>query len=108
MFVVGCVSVEALVRNVSANSLIIGLNRYVVALLLSTAYVWTVEMVFIQLGMQSLPFQGNHILVIITILSYANDALLHGRKEVLPWMLVMIGAAMGVLFITHQLWALIT
>ena len=106
MFVVGCLSVEQLVRAISAHSLIVGLNRYVVALLLSIAFVWSVEVLFIQLGMDALPFQGNHILVVIAILSYANDVVLYGRKQVLPWMLVMISSAMGALFITHQLWAL--
>ena len=106
MFVVGCLSVEHLVRAISARSLIVGLNRYVVALLLSIAYVWSVEMLFIQLGMDALPFQGNHILVVIGILSYANDVVLYGRSKVLPWMLVMISAAMAALLITHHLWAL--
>jgi hypothetical protein len=108
MFVVGCLSVELLVRTISAQSLIVGLNRYVVALLLSIAYVWSAEVLFIQLGMNALPFQGNHILVVIAILSYANDVVLYGRRQVLPWMLVMISSAMGALLITHQLWALAT
>ncbi len=108
MFVVGCLSVEQLVRAISGQSLIVGLNRYVVALLLSIAYVWSAEILFIQLGMTALPFQGNHILVVIAILSYANDVVLYGRRQVLPWMLVMISSAMGALLITHQLWALAT
>jgi|LauGreDrversion4_2_1035121.scaffolds.fasta_scaffold24571_3 hypothetical protein len=108
MFVVGCLIVELLVRAISAQSLIVGLNRYVVALLLSIAYVWSAEVLFIQLGMNALPFQGNHILVVIAILSYANDVVLYGRRQVLPWMLVMISSAMGALLITHQLWALAT
>ena len=106
MFVVGCLSVEQLVRAISMRSLIVGLNRYVVTLLLSMTYVWSVEVLFIQLGMNALPFQGNHILVVIAILSYANDVVLYGRQHVLPWMLVMISSAMAALLITHQLWAL--
>jgi hypothetical protein len=70
--------------------------------------VWSAEVLFIQLGMNALPFQGNHILVVIAILSYANDVVLYGRRQVLPWMLVMISSAMGALLITHQLWALAT
>jgi hypothetical protein len=46
--------------------------------------------------------------VVIAILSYANDVVLYGRRQVLPWMLVMISSAMGALLITHQLWALAT
>mgnify|MGYP006285708813 CR=1 FL=1 len=106
MFLLGCISVESAIQAISKISLIVGLNRYVVSLLLSTAYVWSAEIVLIQLGMRSLPFQGNHILVILAILSYANDLTLHGRRQVLPWMLVMVGSAMGVLGLTHQLLAL--
>jgi hypothetical protein len=83
----------------------IGLNRYVVALLLSTGYVWTMELLLIRSGVQALPFQGNHILVIIAILSYANDLTLHHRKQVLPWMLLLIASAAVVLWLTHQLLA---
>jgi hypothetical protein len=108
MFVGGCLSVEHLVRAISARSLIVGLNRYVVSLLLSIGYVWSAEMLFIQLGIQALPFQGNHILVVIAILSYANDVVLYGRSKVLPWMLLMISTAMATLLITHHLWALAT
>ena len=108
MFVGGCLSVEHLVRAISARSLIVGLNRYVVSLLLSIGYVWSAEMLFIQLGIQALPFQGNHMLVVIAILSYANDVVLYGRSKVLPWMLLMISAAMATLLITHHLWALAT
>lgn len=108
MFLIGCVSVEFAIKQISRISLIIGLNRYAISLLLSTAYVWSVEIGFIQLGMRSLPFQANHILVIIAILSYANDLTLHGRRQVLPWMLIMVGCAMGVLGLTHHLLALAT
>ena len=108
MFLIGCISVESAIQIISKNSLIVGLSRYVVSLLLSTAYVWSVEILFIQVGMRSLPFQGNHILVIIAILSYANDLTLHGHRQVLPWMLIMVGSAMGVLALTHQLLALAT
>lgn len=105
MFVTGCISVERAIQVISQNSLMIGLNRYVVALLLSTGYVWTMELLLIRSGVQALPFQGNHILVIIAILSYANDLTLHHRKQVLPWMLLLIASAAVVLWLTHQLLA---
>ena len=103
MFVVGCISVERAIQLISQKSLMIGLNRYVVSLLLSTGYIWTMELLFIQSGVQALPFQANHILVIIAILSYANDLTLHDRKRVLPWMLLLIASAAVVLWLTHQL-----
>jgi len=107
MFVMGCFGVEFGVRQLMRHSLIIGLKRYGVALLLSIAYVWGVELLFIQLGMEALPFQGNHLLVIVAILSYANDAVLDGADRVLPWMLVMIGSALLSLSIT-QAWLALT
>ena len=107
MFVIGCISVEFIVRVISAQSLIIGLSRYVTSLLISTAYVWSIEIAFIQTGVQILPFQGNHILVIIAIMSYANDALLHGRVRLIPLMTLMVSSATAVLFIVHH-WLTIT
>jgi hypothetical protein len=105
MFVIGCISVERAIHVISQNSLMIGLNRYVVSLLLSTGYVWSMELLLIRSGVQALPFQGNHILVIIAILSYANDLTLHHRKQLLPWMLLLIASAAVVLWLTHQLLA---
>lgn len=106
MFVIGCIGVVWMIQVISQRSLMIGLNRYVVSLLLSTSYVWTMELLLIQAGVQALPFQANHILVIIAILSYANDLTLHRRKQILPWMLILIASAAVVLWLTHQLLAL--
>ena len=64
------------------------------------------ELIFIQLGMEELPFQGNHLLVIVAILSYANDAVLEGVWRVLPWMMVMLGSSLLSLLLTQQLLAL--
>ena len=101
----GCVLVYLCIRWLSGISLIIGLKRYGAALLFSIAYVWSVELFFIQMGLQDLPFQGNHLLVIVAILSYANDAVLHGVRHVLPWMLLMLASAMLVLLLTQRLFA---
>jgi hypothetical protein len=106
MFAFGCLAVETGIRWLMRNSLIIGLQRYVFALLLSIGYVWGMELIFIQLGMEALPFQGNHLLVIVAILSYANDAVLEGVWRVLPWMMVMLGSSLLSLLLTRQLLAL--
>jgi hypothetical protein len=106
LFVMGCLGVETGIRSLMHHSLIIGLQRYVAALLLSIGYVWGMELIFIQLGMEALPFQGNHLLVIIAILSYANDAVLEGVWRVLPWMMVMLGSSLLTLLLTQQLLAL--
>ena len=106
LFVFGCLGVETGIRWLMRHSLIIGLQRYVAALLLSIGYVWGMELIFIQLGMEALPFQGNHLLVIIAILSYANDAVLEGVWRVLPWMMVMLGSSLLSLLLTQQILAL--
>ena len=106
LFIFGCLGVETGIRWLMRHSLIIGLQRYVAALLLSIGYVWGMELIFIQLGMEALPFQGNHLLVIIAILSYANDAVLEGVWRVLPWMMVMLGSSLLSLLLTQQILAL--
>ena len=106
LFAFGCLGVETGIRWLMRHSLIIGLQRYVAALLLSIGYVWGMELIFIQLGMEELPFQGNHLLVIVAILSYANDAVLEGVWRVLPWMMVMLGSSLLSLLLTQQLLAL--
>jgi hypothetical protein len=103
LFVMGCLGVETGIRWLMHHSLIIGLQRYVAALLLSIGYVWGMELIFIQLGMEALPFQGNHLLVIIAILSYANDAVLEGVWRVLPCMMVMLGSSLLTLLLIRQL-----
>jgi len=103
MFILGCLVVETCIRFLMKYSLIIGLQRYAAALLISIGYVWGVELFLIQLGRLELPFQGNHFLVIIAILSYANDAVLEGSRRVLPWMILMLGVSLTALLLTHQL-----
>lgn len=108
LFAMGCFGVEAGIRWLMQHSLIIGLQRYVAALLLSIVYVWGMELIFIQLGMEALPFQGNHLLVIIAILSYANDAVLEGAWRVLPWMAIMLASSLLTLLVTQQLVTLVS
>jgi len=90
VFITGCLFTYLAIRLISCYSLIVGLRRYATGLLYSIVYVWGVEVLFIKLGMRELPFQGNHLFVVIAIMSYANDCTLHGAKRVVPWMLVSI------------------
>ncbi|MEB3307481.1 MAG: poly-gamma-glutamate biosynthesis protein PgsC/CapC [Cyanobacteriota bacterium] len=103
MLAAGCFAVQTALRKLIKHSLIVGLNRYVASMLLSIAFVWGTELLFIRLGLEQLPFQGNHLLVILAILSYANDAILAGARRVLPWMLLMIGTSLCVLLLTRLL-----
>lgn len=103
MFGIGCIFVYFTIMQLARCSLIIGLKRYVLALLYSMAYVWGVEIAFIHLGLTSLPFQGNHLFVIIAMMSYANDCILYGAKRVLPWMILLLLIVVVALLITRGL-----
>lgn len=103
VFVGGCLLVYLAMRLLSRFSLVIGLRRYVIGLLYSIAYVWGMELLFIQLGSQQLPFQGNHLFVIIAIMSYANDCILHRPAKVMGWMLLLIVVMMLCLMATQTI-----
>lgn len=100
VFVSGCLLVYLVMRMLARFSLVIGLRRYVIGLLYSIAYVWGVELLFIHLGSTQLPFQGNHLFVIIAIMSYANDCILHQPAKVMGWMLMLIAAMLLCLIAT--------
>jgi len=103
LFSAGCVFVYLAMALLTRFSLIIGLKRYVFGLLYSVVYVWAIELLFIRLGLQQLPFQGNHLLVIIAMMSYANDALLHRLDRVAGWMLALIAAMAICLVLTKTI-----
>jgi hypothetical protein len=100
VFLMGCFFVYFNIKIMSTYSLIIGLRRYVIGLLYSIVFVWGVELAFIAMGSKQLPFQGNHLFVIIAIMSYANDCILHEERKVIPWMLVSIAAMIVCLVLT--------
>lgn len=103
MFGIGCILVYFIIALLARWSLIIGLKRYVLALLYSMAYVWGMEIAFIHLGFTSLPFQGNHLLVIIAMMSYANDCILYDARRVLPWIILLLLVVVVALLITRSL-----
>jgi hypothetical protein len=101
MFCGGCLFVYLVMRLLSHFSLIIGLKRYVIGLLYSVVYVWGMELLFIKLGLRQLPFQGNHLFVIIAMMSYANDCVLHRVQSVGGWMVALILAMLVCLVVTN-------
>jgi len=103
VFITGCLLTYLAIKLVSCYSLIVGLRRYATGLLYSIIYVWGVELLFIKLGIKELPFQGNHLFVVIAIMSYANDCTLHGARKVAPWMLVSILAMVVCLVLTGSI-----
>jgi hypothetical protein len=94
--ILGCALVMAMLRLLEAHSLTVGLRRYGAAVLFSILWVWGVELWCLQRGVEVLPFQGNHLFVIIAMASYANDLVLHPPRRVLPLMAVSVLVALGV------------
>ena len=88
--ILGCALVMAMLRLLEAQSLTVGLRRYGAALLFSILWVWGVELWCLQRGVAVLPFQGNHLFVIIAMASYANDLVLQPPRRVLPLMAVSV------------------
>lgn len=86
IFLIGCIAVYFLTVWVCKNSLIVGLNRYALALFFSTMYVWGVELVFLHLDTTILPFEGSNIFVIIAIMSYVNDSILYAKDGAVLYM----------------------
>ena len=82
--ILGCALVMAMLRLLEAQSLTVGLRRYGAALLFSILWVAV------------LPFQGNHLFVIIAMASYANDLVLQPPRRVLPLMAVSVLVALAV------------
>jgi hypothetical protein len=94
--ILGCALVMAMLRLLEAQSLTVGLRRYGAALLFSILWVWGVELWCLQRGVAVLPFQGNHLFVIIAMASYANDLVLQPPRRVLPLMAVSVLVALAV------------
>jgi len=98
-FLLGCVLVSVLTKAVCEASLIVGLNRYTLALCFSAIYIWAVELIFLYLDSTILPFHGSSVLVIIAMLSYVNDSILYGNKNVYGYMAITLIIAIAITFI---------
>jgi Capsule biosynthesis CapC len=82
-FLLGCIFVYFVTQLICQFTLIIGLKRYVIALFLSTMFVWTTEILFLHINSTILPFQGSSLFAIIAIMSYANDSILYHKQKIL-------------------------
>lgn len=97
-FLSGCVLVASLTKAICEGSLIVGLNRYALALCLSAIYIWGVELIFLYVDSTILPFDGSSVLVIIAMLSFVNDSILHGAQNVYRYMGLNLLIAIAVAF----------
>ena len=103
IFLLGCLIVYFIAKQICALTLIVGLNRYALALFLSTMFVWSVEVIFLNLDSTILPFKGSNIFVIIAIMSYANDGILYAKNNVLVYMMATIIVAIANYLFTQNL-----
>ena len=103
LLVLGCMVVYLLVWLICRYSLTIGLNRYGLALFISTIYVWAVELLFLHLDPTLLPFQGSNLFVIVVIISYVNDTILYWKRGVAANMVFLLTVAIAVHFGTNFL-----
>lgn len=98
IFLIGCFVVYVTTKAICEASLSVGLNRYSLALCLSTIFVWGTEIIIIHIDSTILPFQGSSFLAIIAMLSYVNDGILYGHKNVYLYMGASIAIAILVTF----------
>lgn len=103
MFLLGCGLTYGLTRGICELTLTIGLKRYVLALFISTIFVWVSEIAFMQLDSTVLPFQGSDTFVIVAIMSYANDGILYAKKNIFITMAIAICIAFITLLFSHFL-----
>ncbi len=93
IFLTGCFVVYFTTKAICEASLSVGLNRYSLALCLSTIFVWGTELIVIHIDSTILLFQGSSFLSIIAMLSYVNDGILYGHKNVYLYMIASIAIA---------------
>ena len=93
-FLIGCVLVYHLTQLFCEWTLMVGLNRYVVVVCLSTLYLWGTEL-WVQSMMPGVVIaHGSSYLLNIAMLSCVNDAILYRSKSVLKYMTLLVGTSM--------------
>lgn len=101
LFLIGCITTYLVVQTICQFTLLIGLKRYVLALFFSTIFVWSTELLFINFGFNTLPFQGGNLFVIVAMMSYVNDSILYANKKIITYMFLTILTALISLFIAN-------
>ena len=94
-FVFGCLLIFYVTQKICQYTLLIGLKRYTLVLLLSTVYIWSIELCFSVFDSSILPFQGSNIFVIIAMLSYVNDVILHSKQNILKFIFMTVIASLS-------------
>ncbi len=101
VFVLGCILVYLLTQKICQFTLLIGLKRYALVLLLSTTYIWLIELLFAYFDSTILPFQGSNLFAIIAMLSCVNDRILYVNKNIDFCMAIALVTALFSLFISE-------
>jgi len=100
-FLVGCIVVYLTIKAICKATLIVGLNRYALVLCLSTIFVWSIELIFLEIDSTILPFQGSNTLVIIAMLSFVNDNIVYSQKNVFAYIAGMLLFAIALAFVSE-------
>ena len=100
-FLLGCVLVYLLTQKICQFTLLIGLKRYALVLLLSTSYIWLIELLFIYFDSTILPFQGSNLFAIIAMLSCVNDRILYANKNIEFCILITLITSLFSIFIAE-------
>lgn len=100
-FLLGCFTVYWLTKIICQFTFLIGLKRYALVLVISTIFVWLIELLFARLDSTILPFQGSNIFVIIAMMSYINDYILYTDKKIGNCFAISIMAAFIVALISN-------
>ena len=100
-FLLGCFTVYWLTKIICQFTFLIGLKRYALVLVISTVFVWLIELVFAYLDSTILPFQGSNIFVIIAMMSYVNDYILYTDKKIGTCLAISIMTAFTVALLSN-------
>lgn len=104
LFFLGFILIRWLTQWICRWSFTIGLDRYALTLCLSTIYVWGIDLLFIALDSSILPFLGSSLLIILALMSYANDSILYADQNIYLYMVIsIIGAWLADLFFEYIL-----
>jgi hypothetical protein len=102
IFLLGCFVVYLVTQSICEVTLTIGLNRYALALFLSTMFVWSTEIIFLNLDATILPFKGSNLFVIVAMMSYVNDGILYAKKQIFIYMLATVAVAIVTYLFTKE------
>jgi hypothetical protein len=65
-------------------------------------FVWSTEIIFLNLDATILPFKGSNLFVIVAMMSYVNDGILYAKKQIFIYMLATVAVAIVTYLFTKE------